>query len=457
VENPSSILWGIVLLGVLVGVNAFFVAAEYALVRVRRTRMEALAAQGSRLAKVVLHCLNHLSRYIAGVQVGITLAGLASGRFGEPALAALVDPLFTTLFPPALIGPTTSTALKTGLTLLLITYLLVVLSELVPKAITLQYTDQVALFVARPMQLAVFVFTPFVWSMNALGNAILRLLRLPPPEGQGTYSVEELQLLVVQSHQAGILEDIERRLMQRGAQFADLRVADVMIPRLDMVALDLTRPVDEVLDRVAQTIHTRLPAYEGNIDHILGILHLQDLFKLVCHPPHERNLRALVRPALFVPETLDLDDLLHTFQQHHTQIAIVVDEHGSVEGLVTLEDVVEEVFGELHDTLEAEQPSIQQTADGRTLVRGEVRLRELSEPFGWQLQDEDVDTIAGYIMKRLGRTARVGDTVDTPYGTLRVENMARVRITQVAIIPRPSPDDSAATPDASSAPMEPTP
>jgi CBS domain containing-hemolysin-like protein len=185
---------------------------------------------------------------------------------------------------------------------------------------------------------------------------------------------------------------------------------------------------------------------------MLGILHLQDLFKFVSHPPPDRDLRPLVRPALFVPETLDLDDLLHTFQQYHTQIAIVVDEHGSVEGLVTLEDVVEEVFGEMHDTLEAEQPSIQQTADGRVLVRGEVRLRELSEQFGWQLQDEDVDTIAGYIMKRLGRTARVGDTVDTPYGILRVENMARVRITQVAIIPQPPLDDSAAAPDDSSAP-----
>ena len=216
-EDPSSMLWGVVLVGVLVGVNAFFVAAEYALVRVRRTQMEALAAQGSGAATVVLHGLDHLSRYIAGVQVGITLAGLASGLFGEPALAALIDPVGAVLFPPALLGPEASTALSTGLTLLVITYLLVVVGELVPKAITLQYPDRIALLVAKPLQLAVWVFTPLVWSMNALGNGLLRLLRLPPPEeGQGTYSVEELQLLIVQSHQAGILEDIERRVMQRG-------------------------------------------------------------------------------------------------------------------------------------------------------------------------------------------------------------------------------------------------
>jgi putative hemolysin len=282
------------------------------------------------------------------------------------------------------------------------------------------------------------MFTPFIWSMNALGNGILRLLHLPPPEeGQGAYSVEELHLLIVQSHKAGILEDIERQLMQRSVQFADLRVTDIMIPRVDMVALNIALPEDTLLDRAAQTIHTRLPVYEGTLDNILGILHLQDVFKHVRQPKEGWSLRQLVRPALFIPEVMPLDDLLHTFQQQHAQLALVVNEHGSLEGLVTLEDIVEELVGEIHDALEAAQPSIQYTSDGRVLVRGEVRLRELNERFGWNVQDEEVDTIAGYIMKRLGRVARVGDVIDTPYGTIRVENMAQVRITQVAIIPTP--------------------
>jgi CBS domain containing-hemolysin-like protein len=439
VESASSTFWGLLIVAALVVVNAFFVAAEYALVRVRRTRMEALAAQGSSLAQVVLHGLDHLSRYIAGVQVGITLAGLASGRFGEPVLAALFDPLFVRLFPPSLLGTEVSTALATGLALLVISYLLVVLSELVPKAITLQYAEQVALIIAKPMHMAVVVFTPLIWSMNTLGNGILRLLRLPPPEeGQGAYSVEELHLLIVQSHKAGILEDIERQLMQRSVQFADLRVTDVMIPRVDIVALDIALPEDTLLDRVAQTIHTRLPVYEGTLDNMIGILHLQDVFKHVRQPKEGGSLRQLVRPALFIPEVMPLDDLLRTFQQQHAQLALVVNEHGSLEGLVTLEDIVEELVGEIHDALEAAQPSIQHTSDGRILVRGEVRLRELNERFGWNVQDEEVDTIAGYIMKRLGRVARVGDVIDTPYGTIRVENMAQVRITQVAIIPTPT-------------------
>ena len=438
-ESASSIFWGLLIVVALVVVNAFFVAAEYALVRVRRTRMEALATQGSSLARIVLHGLDHLSRYIAGVQVGITLAGLASGRFGEPVLAALFDPLFVQLFPPSLMGTEVSTALTTGLALLVISYLLVVLSELVPKAIALQYAEQVALVIAKPMHMAVVAFTPLIWSMNALGNGILRLLHLPPPEeGQGAYSVEELHLLIVQSHKAGMLEDMERQLMQRSVQFADLRVTDVMIPRVDIVALDIALPEDTLLDRMAQTIHTRLPVYEGTLDNIIGILHLQDVFKHVRQPKAGGSLRQLVRPALFIPEVMPLDDLLRTFQQQHAQLALVVNEHGSLEGLVTLEDVVEELVGEVHDALEAAQPSIQYAPDGRVLVRGEVRLRELNERFGWNVQDEEVDTIAGYIMKRLERVARVGDVIDTSYGTIRVENMAQVRITQVAIIPAPT-------------------
>lgn len=161
-------------------------------------------------------------------------------------------------------------------------------------------------------------------------------------------------------------------------------------------------------------------------------------FKYAQQSPPTQDLRSLVRAALFIPEVMSLDELIRTFQQHHTQMALVVDEHGFLQGLVTLEDVVEEVFGELHDTLEAGQPRMQQTPDGRVLLRGEVRLRELNEWLGWHLPDEDVETIAGYIMKHLRRTARVGDRLDTPHGTLRVENMARLRITQVAILPAPT-------------------
>ena len=223
--------------------------------------------------------------------------------------------------------------------------------------------------------------------MNALGNAILRLLRLPPQEeGQGAYSVEELHLLIVQSHQAGILEDIERQLMQRSVQFADLRVTDVMIPRMDIVALDLALPEDEVLDRAAQTIHTRLPVYEEVLDNLVGILHLQDLFKHVRQAPGAREPPAARSvPRSSCPSPCRWTSYCAPFSSARRKSPSWSNEHGGVEGLVTLEDIVEELVGEVHDTLEAVQPSIQDTPDGRVLVRGEVRLRELNERLGWDV------------------------------------------------------------------------
>jgi CBS domain containing-hemolysin-like protein len=421
---------------VLVLINAFFVAGEYALVRVRRTRMESLAAAGSATAKVVLHGLDHLPRYVAGIQVGITLAGLASGRFGEPALAEAFEPLFTILFPPSLVGPASQT-IATALTLLVITYLLVVIGELVPKSVTLQFPERVALLLARPMRLAVIAFTPLIWTMNGLGSAVLRLLRLPPAaDGSEAPSVEELKLLIVQSHKAGILEDIERRLTQGAFQLADLRVGDVMIPRPDIVAFDVATPIDGLATMVARTIHARFPMYEGTLDHVVGILHLQDLFRHVRLGDGTTDVRPLLRSSLIVPESLRMEGLLEQFRRHHTQIAVAVDEHGAAAGLITLEDVVEEVFGELQDALEAEQPDIQSMPDGRILVRGEVRLDRAVEGLGWVLGETEAETVGGYVMERLGRVARVGDVVETPSGTLRVENMARHRITQVAFTRR---------------------
>jgi putative hemolysin len=435
VDATSGIASGLLLVFALVLVNAFFVAAEYAFVRVRRTRIETLAVEGSGAAKAVLHGLDHLNRYVAGVQVGITLAGLALGRFGEPALAAVLEPLFGAVLPALLIGQAASQTIATTLTLVLITYLLVVIGELVPKSLTLSYTEKVALLVARPMRLCIGFFTPLVWSMSGLGRAVLRLLRLPPADEAGEApSVEELKLLIVQSHKAGVLEDIERQLTQRTFRFADLRAADVMIPRLDVVAFDVATPADELLDRIARTIHTRFPVYEGTLDYVVGILHLQDLFKHLRTQSGPLDVRRLLRPALAVPETIRMEDLLEQLRRHHTQIAVVVDEHGGTAGLVTLEDIVEEVFGELQDALEAEQPDVATAPDGRILIRGDVRLSRLRDELGWRFEDADAETIAGYVMERLGRVARVGDVVETPpSGEIRVENMARLRITQVSL------------------------
>lgn len=430
---------GLAVLFALILVNAFFVAGEYALVRVRRTRMEALAAKGNGAARVVLHGLDHINRHVAGVQVGITFAGLASGRFGEPALALVLDPVFAFVFPASILGTAASDALGTAGTLLAITFLLVVLSELVPKAITLRHAERVALLVARPLRFVVRLFTPLVWTMNHLGNGVLRLLRLESPsDGDAAHSVDELKLLVLQSEKAGVLESLERRLASKSFDLGELRASDVLIPRLDIDALDARWPAETLLDRAAQSSHTRLPVYDGNRDEIVGILHLQDLFRATRGRAagEALDVRRIARAPLFVPAAIRLDALLRSFQEKRTQIAIVLDEHGGLSGLVTLEDIVEEVFGEVQDALEADRPAVRRTEDGRILIRGDVRLRDLNEELGIRLEDDEADTIAGYVIVRLGRHARPGDEVGTAHGAIRVENMARLRITEVSLRPR---------------------
>lgn len=436
----SATLWKLFAVAALVFANGFFVAAEFALVSIRRTRVEELVAQGVRVAKVVQRAVHDLDRYIAGTQVGITLASLALGWIGEPALAHLIEPFFG--WVP--LGASKAVAHSIAITLAFatITFLHVVLGELVPKSLALQKPEQTSLWVARPMAFVVVLFQPLIWVLNGFGNMLLRWIGLQAAgEHHGVHSVEELQLLVGQSHEAGVLDDLERQMLQRTFRFSELVVSDVMIPRHDIVAFDVTTPTEELLDKVARSIHTRLPVYEDTIEHIIGFLHVHDLFKHTRQSLSTLDLRKLVRPSLFVPETIHLDALLEQFRQRHTQIAIVVDEHGGTAGLITLEDVIEEVFGELQDTLEAEQPNIQTMPDGRVLVRGDVHLHELNGRLGWNLPEDEADTIAGYVMACLGRTARVGDVVETPHGMIRVENMARLRITQVAFMPKLSETD----------------
>jgi CBS domain containing-hemolysin-like protein len=284
------------------------------------------------------------------------------------------------------------------------------------------------------MAFAVWVFQPLIWALNGFGNKLLYILGLQAAgEHHGVHSVNELQILVQQSHEAGVLDDLQRQMLQRSFRFKKLTAIDVMIPRPDVAAFDIKTPTDFLLDKAAQISHRRVPVYEGNIDNIIGVLHMHDLFSYA-RKSQDLDLRKIMRPPLIVPEAIHLGRLLEQFREHHVQIAVVVDEQGGTSGIVTLEDVIEELFGEMQDELATGHPSIQFFQDGRVLVRGNVHLHEVEERVGWLLPNK-ADTIAGYVMGCLGRTACVGDTVHTAYGQIRVENMQRLRITEVVLIP----------------------
>jgi putative hemolysin len=431
----SHELWSLAAVAVLVFFNGFFVAAEFALVSVRRSRIDEMVAQGSSGARAVKKAIHNLDRYIAGTQVGITLASLALGWIGEPALAHLIEPLFAWL-PIGLAVPLKHTV-AVAVAFFLITLLHVVLGELVPKSLALQMPEKVALVIARPMAVIVVLLQPLIWSLNGIGNLILRTIGMEPAgEHHGVHSVEELEILVRQSHKAGVLDDLERQILQRTFKFSDLTAGQVIVPRADIKALDITKPVDVLLDEAANAAHTRLPVYEGSLDNIIGVIYIHELFKLTRQAGTVTDLRGICHPPLVVPDGVHLDALLDLFREHRIQIAIVVDEYGSTAGLVTFEDIIEEVTGEVQDVLEPEDPPVRILEDGRILLRGQLRLDELDELLGWDLEDDEVDTIAGLIMKRLGRVAKVGDRVELAHGTLEVTKMAKARITEVAVIPR---------------------
>lgn len=434
----DSLTWDILkLLGVaaLVLTNAFFVAAEFALVSVRRSRMEELVAAGRAGAKTVLAAMRDLGTYIAGAQVGITMASLGLGWLGEPALAHLLTPLFAWTSP--MLAEAAAHTIAVTLAFVFITFLHVVFGEQVPKVVAVQRGDATALWVMPLMKLTVVLMRPLVWGLNAFSNGVVRLLGLEPDsEFHGVHSVDELQILVRQSRKAGVIDELEGKLVERAFRVPDLTARDVMVPRTDLVALDGSLLADELLNRAARSGHQRLPVYDRTLDNIAGILHVQDVFRHLRQSKEPLDIRTTLRPPLFVPETVRLDDLLRSFQQQHSQVAVVTDEHGGVAGMVTLDDVVAEVFGEVQETANARQPGIQEMPDGRLMVRGDVRLRELNDRFSWNLEDEQADTIAGYVTNRLGRLARPGDTIETPQGLITVEKMARLRILLVAILPK---------------------
>lgn len=420
----------------LVFINGFFVAAEFALVTVRRTRIEQLVAEGDRAAKAVQGIIAQLDRYIAGTQVGITIASIALGWIGEPAFAKLLMPAFERFYP----GASSSVAahsISVGISFVIITALHVILGELVPKSLALQKTEKTALFVARPMKIVVKAFQPFIWSLNGIGNKLLSYLGLEPAgEHDSVHSVGELELLVRQSHEAGELDDMERQMLQRTFRFSETTVSDIMVPRSEMTGLDLSQPAEELLDEAAVANHTRMPVYETTIDQITGIVYIHDLFRITRKKGEATDLRAIVRPPLLVPETLHLDKLITRFREAKMHIAIVIDEYGGTAGLVTLEDLVEAVFGDLEDQNEETAPQVTRGRGGALIIRGDTRLTELNDILGWAPDDEEADTLGGWIMARLGRVAKLGDVVEVEQGRFRVIIMDRLRIVEIVFVPK---------------------
>jgi putative hemolysin len=425
----------------LILLNGFLVASEFAIVRIRRTRVEELLAKGDPSAAWIQRALRDTGRFLAATQLGITTVGLGLGWLAEPAVARLIEPLLNLL--PIRWQTGVAYGVSATLAFILTTFALVVLGELTPKAVALQNPERVARFVARPILIAGSILRPITWLLSRSGAALTHTLGiLPASHRELAHSVEELKMLVSASAESGIVPDDEEEMVHAVLDFGDTPVRQVMVPRTEMVAVPADAPLKSILETLTAQPLTKLPVYEGNLDHVVGVVHLRDVL-----PASRRasavslTARDLMRETLFVPDTVRISNLLRRFRSRRQHLAIVLDEYGGTAGLVTLDDLLEEIVGEVRDPFDGEA-EIQPLQDGTVRIDGLTPIEELNARFQLKLHDPHYDTIAGYILGRLGRMARVGDTVTAEGVRLRVDAMDGLRIARISMRPPTPPADS---------------
>ncbi len=424
---------GVVSIVILVLANGFFVAAEFSMVSVRRTRIAELVARGETGAEAVQKAIENPDRVIAATQLGITLASLALGWVGEPALSHLIYPVIT-LFPDAF-RPEVSHSLSAAFSFAIITFLHVVVGELAPKSIALQDPERTSLFVARPTLFAEQVFKPAIWVLNGAGNTLLRMIGIQPASGhQLVHSVDELKMLVTASAESGVVEAEESEMLHAIFDFGELVVRQVMVPRTEVIAVEANTPLEDIIGLVTHSSYTKFPVYEDDLDHMVGIVHVKDLLHAMQKADRQGCIaRDFAREPLFVPETISVSALLRHFRDNRQHIAIVMDEYGGTAGLVTLEDLLEEIVGEVSDPFDVNTPEFQKLEDGSVLIDGLSLIEDVNEQLNVNLIDPHYDTIAGYVLGRLGRIARPGDIVEGDGVRLRVHEMDGFRIARVSL------------------------
>ena len=419
---------------VLLLVNGFFVTAEFAIVKARRTKIEQLTKDGNVDAKLALRALEDMNYFIAAVQLGITIASIGIGWFGSPTVEKMLAPVLANL--PSGYGHLAHiiTAVVAFFT---VTLLHVVIGEQVPKCVALQYPEKISLYVAKPMDLFMTIARPFIWLLNVSCNLILKIFKVPTSSARVVHTLEDLDLMVDASFDEGVLNETEKDMIHNVFQFSDLTAREVMIPRTDMICVPNDMSFEDLNKLAAENQYTRYPVYDGDIDHITGLVHVKDLYSLALKD-EVRTVQDLQRNIMLVPETMTMDNLVREFKKNKGQMAIVVDEFGGTSGIITLEDVMEEIFGDVQDEFDEEAEfDIKELKPNHYLANGMMRLDELANFFDVpdeKLEDDDVDTIAGLVVKELGRLAQLDDVVKYHKFTFTVKEIDGARITKLLIV-----------------------
>ncbi|WIW71235.1 hemolysin family protein [Anaerosinus gibii] len=426
----TSAILNLLLVAFLVALNGFFVAAEFAIVKVRSSRIDTLVHDGNTRAKYAKNLVEHLDAYLSVTQLGITLASLGLGWIGEPAVARLIDPITNSLG----LSPEVSHTVSFAVAFSFITALHIVLGELTPKSLAIQKAEGVVLWVAIPMIMFYKLMYPAVWFLNHVANWILRLVGIQVSnEGEAAHTEEEIRILMEESHKQGYIDQTELTFVDNIFDFAERNVREVMIPRTDMICMYAEDPFEENMKIALEEHLTRYPVCDPDKDNIIGFLHIKDLLRALSTGEKDMDIRSLTRKVTAVPESMPLSNLLKLLQKHRAQIAIVVDEYGGTAGMVTVEDILEEIVGEIQDEFDEERPFIEQRDDNTYSVDARLLLEEINDELEINLDSESFDTIGGWLYSRIEMPPVIDDKIIYEGDEFTVEEVDNVRITRILI------------------------
>jgi len=422
------ILLQLLLVLFLIFMNGFFVAAEFVCVKVRPSRIETLIQDGSRRAKYAKELTDHLDASLSVTQLGITLASLGLGWVGEPAVAELILPMTNAAGLDPVFGHTIALAIA----FTLITSMHIIFGELTPKSMAIQDVEGILLAIAFPMVIFSRIFKPFVWVLNHIANWTARQLGYRSGIEEEAHTEQEIRLLMEESHRKGLIDDTEAGFVDKVFDFNDLNVREIMTPRTDMVCLYLEDSFRENMKTVLEEKLTRYPLCREDKDHIVGFIHVKDMIHAMAEG-RRPILRRLVRKALVVPESMDISVLLKTMQANRSQMAVVVDEYGGTAGIVTIEDIVEEIVGDIQDEFDEERPTAERLEGDVYSVDAKMLLEELEDILEIKIEDDDVDSVGGWLYDHINSEPRVGQMASAAGTTFFVEEIDGWRITRVRI------------------------
>jgi len=427
--DPASTLFNLLFVIVLVLLNGFFVAAEFAMVKVRGTRIDTLVSEGNTRAKYAKKLVDHLDAYLSACQLGITLASLGLGWIGEPAIADLIEPIMTDLGFSAQVVHTVSFAIAFSV----ITALHIILGELAPKSLAIQKADSVTLWTSVPLIAFYKLMYPAIWLLNTIANWILRLAGIQTAnEHEAAHTEQEIRILMEESHKQGFINKTELTFVDNIFEFAERNAREVMIPRTDMVCLYAEDTFADNLNKAIEEELTRYPVCDPDKDNIIGFIHIKDLLKAVVQEKNP-DIRNMVRDVIAIPESMQISDLLKILQKERSQVALVVDEYGGTAGLVTIEDILEEIVGEIQDEFDEERPLVEIREGNAYSVDGKMLIAEVSDIVGLKLDSEDFDTIGGWVYSRVGIEPHVGQKIFYEDYQFVIEEINHMRINRILI------------------------